>query len=105
MPFRQDRETTPAPELGAAVHRVVEQDLPGLWIYGTRDPALGEFRAFVEGLPRPAQERTARRWTVCEVPDANHDFTAIAWTERVIEATGHWLADLAMVHRTRRSER
>jgi hypothetical protein len=94
MPFRQDREVTPSAEFREAVRRVIERDLPALWIYGTRDPALAEFRAFREALPAPLQDRAAPRWTVCVVADANHDFTAISWTDRVIEATRDWMASL-----------
>ncbi|HSE96188.1 MAG TPA: alpha/beta fold hydrolase [Methylomirabilota bacterium] len=105
MPFRQDREAAPSPELAEAVRRVIERDLPGLWIYGTRDPALGEFNTFLESLSGPARDRTARRWTVCVVTDANHDFTSIAWTEQVIEATRDWMVILATSRRSRVSGR
>jgi hypothetical protein len=84
---------------------VIERDLPALWIYGTRDPALVEFRAFLEDLPAPLRDRATPRWEVCVVADANHDFTSISWTDRVIDATRDWMASLAPSRRSQVSAR
>jgi hypothetical protein len=94
MPFRQDREATPPAAFVTAMRQVIERELPGLWIYGTRDPALAEFHAFRDGLPGPARDRAARWWTVRVVADANHDFTSVPWTAQVLDATRDWLAGL-----------
>ena len=103
MPLGSDTDPAPVAQLDRAIQQLGGRGIPVLWTFGTRDPALGAFRAYLEGQAggRPGSPRT---WTVRTVASANHDFTAVAWTRELIEGTLAWMLE-SRVRLTARCER
>jgi dienelactone hydrolase len=61
MPLRSDADPAPAAELDRAIGQLGKRAIPVLWTFGTRDPALGAFHAYLEGVAtRPSGLKVRR---------------------------------------------
>jgi dienelactone hydrolase len=92
MPIGSDADPAPLLELDRALRRLGERAVPALWTFGTRDPALAAFQAYLAG-PADGIRRGYPTWTLREVASANHDFTGVAWTREVIGGTLAWMLE------------
>ncbi len=63
------------------------------FLYGEKDPALSEFKGFLSRrrLSIDDVHQAIPQWEVHTIPHANHDFTAVGWTEEAIQRSLRWL--------------
>ena len=84
---RSEAKAPPTRHLAA-----LQSGVPGLMVYGSTDPDAGPARKYYEGYAR--EHRLPIDFA--EIEGANHNFSSMAWTERVTQLATDWAHALAV---------